>query len=131
MKQDIQNIDDIKILINTFYDVVKKDDTIGFIFNEIIGEDWSEHLPVMYRFWNTVLFGEAGYTGNPVMKHIALDKQIPLQEAHYTTWLRIWTNTVDDLYSGSIAEDAKKKAGNMVQLISMKVNMARDGKAIM
>lgn len=131
MKADISNILDIQTLVDTFYDKVKKNKTIGFIFNRIIGDDWSAHLPIMYRFWNTVLFGEAGYTGNPVMKHIALDKQIPLQQSHYDTWLALWTETVDELYSGSIAEDAKKKAANMLQLISMKVNMARDGKAIM
>lgn len=131
MKKDISNISDIQTLVDSFYDKVKIDATIGFIFDRIIGDDWSAHLPIMYNFWNTVLLGEAGYTGNPVMKHIALDKQIPLQQSHYDTWLTLWTETVDELYTGSVAEDAKKKAGNMLQLISMKVNMARDGKAIM
>ncbi len=35
MKGDITNRMDIEQLINAFYDKVKKDDVIGFIFNDI------------------------------------------------------------------------------------------------
>lgn len=129
--QDINNRQDVEQLVNTFYDKVKADTTIGHIFQTIIGDDWSHHLPVMYSFWETVLFGKAGYVGNPIKKHIDLDKQIPLEKAHYDRWQALWNETVDTLFAGPIADDAKYKAGNMVNLISMKVVMARDGKSIM
>lgn len=129
--KDIENIKDIQVLVNEFYDKVKADEKIGYIFHEIIGEDWSHHLPVMYSFWETVLLGKAGYTGNPVKKHIDLDKQMPLKQEHYDRWLQLWKETVDTLYSGEIANDAKSKGTNMVHLISMKVTMARNGKSIM
>lgn len=129
--QDINNRQDVEQLVNTFYDKVKADTTIGHIFQTIIGDDWSHHLPVMYSFWETVLFGKAGYVGNPIKKHIDLDKQIPLEKAHYDRWQALWNETVDTLFTGPIADDAKYKAGNMVNLISMKVVMARDGKSIM
>ncbi|MBL7682369.1 MAG: group III truncated hemoglobin [Flavipsychrobacter sp.] len=128
---DITNRDDIVLLVNSFYDDVKKDETIGYIFHQIIGEDWSHHLPVMYQFWNTVLFGEAGYTGNPVRKHIELDKIIPLNEKHFTRWYELWIQTVDRLYDGEIAEKAKERAKAMLQLISMKIQWAREGKSIL
>lgn len=131
MKEDIKGRKDIELLVDTFYDRVKADDVIGYIFHEIIGEDWSHHLPIMYQFWETVLFGNAGYVGNPVKKHIDLDKKIPLDDAHYKSWEALWKNTVDDLFAGPVAEDAKYKAGNMVNLIRMKVIMARDNKTIM
>lgn len=129
--QDINNRQDVEQLVNTFYDKVKADTTIGHIFQTIIGDDWSHHLPVMYSFWETVLFGKAGYVGNPIKKHIDLDKQIPLEKAHYDRWQALWNETVDTLFAGPIADDAKYKAANMVNLISMKVVMARDGKSIM
>lgn len=129
--QDITNRQDIEILVNTFYDTVKNDEIIGYIFHNIIGDDWSHHLPFMYNFWETVLLGKAGYTGNPVQKHIAIDKNIPLLPAHYERWQQVWNTTVDSLYTGPIANDAKKKAATMIQLISMKVNMARDNKSIL
>jgi hemoglobin len=130
-KRDIGNKEDIVLLINAFYDRVKADDVIGHIFNRIIGDDWSEHLPIMYQFWETVLFAKAGYTGNPVKKHIDIDRKIQLQPEHFQRWLSLWNVTVDSLYAGEVANDAKSRANNMVHLISMKVNMARDGKSLM
>lgn len=129
--KDIETLTDIQVLVDSFYDKVKQDKTIGHIFLEIIGEDWSQHLPIMYSFWQTVLLGKAGYTGNPVKKHIDIDKKIPLQLAHYEQWQRLWNETVDELYKGEVANDAKTKAANMVQLINMKVVMARNGNTIM
>jgi hemoglobin len=69
---------------------VRKDDKIGFIFNDIIGEDWSHHLPVMYQFWDMVLFSTPGYAGNPTKKHVDIDKRIPLNKEHFDRWLELW-----------------------------------------
>src|SRR5690606_17161256 len=110
MKSDIQTRGDIETLVNDFYDKVKADETIGFIFHQVIGEDWSHHLPIMYSFWETILMNKAGYTGNPVQKHIAIDKQIPLSDTHYQTWLKLWEETVDELFAGERANEAKKRA---------------------
>ena len=48
-KNDIASLEDIKLLVNTFYSQVQKDDFIGPIFNEKIGNRWPEHLEKMYR----------------------------------------------------------------------------------
>ena len=125
--KDLENKNDIELLINTFYDKVKKDETIGPIFNQIIGDNWSHHLPVMYNFWNLVLFSAAGYTGNPVKKHVEMDKKIALQKEHFDRWLQLWDETVDSLFTGEIADLAKNKASIMAHLINMKVDMSRGG----
>jgi hemoglobin len=130
MKNDIATREDIELLINTFYDDVKKDEKIGFIFNEIIGADWSHHLPIMYRFWESVLFSKPGYEGNPMKKHIDLDKKIPLDKSHFERWLELWTATVDNLFAGEIADLAKYRAGLMANLINIKVEMGRDSRFI-
>lgn len=130
-KSDINDSADIVMLVNSFYDVLKQDEMIGFIFKQVIGDDWSHHLPVMYTFWEAVLLGKTGYTGNAVQKHIAIDKNIPLQPEHFERWQQVWNTTVDRLFEGEIAEDAKKKAASMIQLISFKVNAARQGKSIL
>lgn len=129
-KADIASRNDIIRLVDAFYDKVKQDDTIGFIFNTIIGSDWSHHLPVMYDFWTSVLLQTPAYTGNPIKKHIETDKRIRLEEIHYKRWLELWNETVDALYSGSIADESKKRAALMMELISTKVQWAREGKAI-
>jgi hemoglobin len=125
MKKDILGEEDIKILVNTFYDSVKKDDIIGFIFHSIIGDDWSHHLPVMYSFWSSVLFNKQGYKGNVIQKHIDIDKKITLQKEHYDRWILLWHKTVDNLFEGDKAEEAKNRASLMIQLISMKVDWSR------
>jgi len=130
MKNDITNKADIEVLINFFYDKVKKDEKIGFIFNKIIGSDWSHHLPLMYDFWNMVLFSQPGYAGNPTRKHVEIDKKIPLQKEHFDRWLELWNETVDNLFIGEIANEAKNRASLMANLISIKVEMGRDGNLV-
>ena len=131
MKKDISGRQDIENLVNAFYDKVRTDDTIGYLFDKIIGDDWSHHLPVMYQFWETVLLAVPGYAGNPVRKHIEVDKQVQLNEEHYARWLALWSETLDNLFKGPVAEEAKKKATLMMQLISTKVDWARQGKSIL
>lgn len=85
----------------------------------------------MYAFWQMVLFNKTGYAGNPVKKHIDIDKQLPLQSSHYDRWISLWNETVDSLFEGQLAEEAKKRAALMIHLIRMKVEMARYGKTIL
>ena len=72
--KDIQNINDIEQLVNAFYDEVKASEVIGYIFNDIANVDWQEHLPRMYAFWDTILFGKENFKGNPMLKHILLHR---------------------------------------------------------
>ncbi len=130
-KEDISNREDIELLVDTFYEKVKRDDIIGHIFNTVIGQDWSHHLPVMYQFWEMVLLGKEGYAGNPVRKHVEVDRKSRLEEEHYDRWLLLWNATVDGLFAGAKAEEAKKRAAIMMQLISMKVQAARENKSIL
>ncbi|HEY1032018.1 MAG TPA: group III truncated hemoglobin [Flavipsychrobacter sp.] len=129
--EDIRSREDIEVLVNNFYNKVRKDDVIGYIFQQIIGDDWSHHLPIMYSFWETVLLNNAGYSGNPIKKHIEIDKKVPLQQEHYERWLQLWHETLDNLFAGEVTETAKIRAAAMMQLIDMKVQWAREGKSIL
>ena len=128
---DIGTREHIETLVNRFYDKVKADDVIGHIFHKIIGEDWSHHLPIMYQFWETVMLGKPGYAGNPMKKHIEVDQRAPLNKEHYERWLELWYATVDEMFAGPRADEIKKRASLMMELISMKVDWARQGKSIL
>ncbi|RYD58811.1 MAG: group III truncated hemoglobin [Sphingobacteriales bacterium] len=130
MKNDITTGEDIENLVNSFYSRARADETIGPVFNTIIGDNWSHHLPVMYQFWEMIAFGKQDYSGSPIGKHIAVDRKMPLTEAHYQRWLELWRRTVDDLFEGEKAEEVKKRAMLMIQLIELKVNTARGGKSL-
>lgn len=69
MTKAINTLDDIKLLVNTFYARVQKDELIGPIFNEKIQNRWDEHLAKMYTFWQTVLLDDHTYFGRPFPPH--------------------------------------------------------------
>ena len=111
MKPDISNPVDIRTLIDTFYTKVQADDLIGFIFNEIAQVNWPHHLPVMYAFWEFLLLGTPdAYRGNPIQKHFDLHQKFPLKIEHFDRWVNLFQTTVDELFEGPVAENAKFRA---------------------
>ena len=115
MKRDIETTDDIKTLINAFYEKVKADETIGYIFSDVANVDWDHHLPKMYAFWEFLLLGKDTYAGNPMAVHQELHQKTPLKEFHFDAWLKLFQETVDELFAGRVAEDAKSRS----QLIAL------------
>jgi hemoglobin len=121
MKQDISNRADIQRLIDSFYDKVRQDGVIGYLFTDVAKVDWPKHLPRMYDFWETVLFHTASFKGNPIPKHIALHQQSPLAKAHFDRWVGLFTQTVDELFEGDKAELAKQRAMSVATVMQLKV----------
>ncbi|PXY43269.1 group III truncated hemoglobin [Flavobacterium hydrophilum] len=120
--QDISNIENIKLLVNTFYEKVQNDDLIGPIFNEKMTGRWPEHLEKMYRFWQTLLLEEHTYSGSPFPPH----KHLPVDQAHFDRWMEIFTETVDSLFVGKLAEEAKVRAANMAYMFNYKIEYFRN-----
>ena len=120
-KKDITSETDIKNLIDKFYTKVIADPVIGFIFTDVINLSWEKHIPVMIAFWSSVLLGTNGYTGNPLTKHIELDKKIPLTKIHFERWIELWENTIAENYKGKIADEAILKAKNIASVLQIKI----------
>ncbi|PXY40465.1 globin [Flavobacterium cheongpyeongense] len=119
---DITTIEDIKLLVNTFYEKVQNDDLIGPVFNEKMIGRWPEHLEKMYRFWQTLLLEEHTYSGSPFPPH----KQLPVNQTHFDRWMEIFTKTVDSLFVGKLAEEAKLRAANMAYMFNYKIEYFRN-----
>jgi hemoglobin len=120
--KDIESRKDIEQLIQTFYGIVTKDDLIGVVFNEVVTIDWEKHLPVMYDFWDSIIFSAGNYAGNPMALHKHLHSIWPLNEAHFERWLKIFNETVDALFSGEKAELAKARAKGIAAIMLVKIN---------
>ena len=118
--KDIVSQDDIQQLVNSFYDKVKTSE-IGFFFKEIAKVNWEKHLPKMYIFWESVLFATVKFNGNPMGAHFPINEIIPMEKKHFEAWLQLWKETVDENFSGEIAESAKNKAENIAKLMSFKM----------
>ncbi len=127
MKTDISNRDDIQKLVLSFYDKVKKDDVIGYIFNDVAKVNWEKHLPVMYDFWENVLFGSGNYSGNPMVTHTRLHEKTALSAEHFDRWKSIWIATVDELFEGDTAELAKQRAVSIANVMHIKVTQSKPG----
>lgn len=120
-KKDILNFDDIKLLVDTFYDKVREDQLIGPIFDERIQNRWPEHLAKMYTFWQTVLLGEHTYYGSPFPPHANL----PVEKEHFERWLSLFSQTLHQLFSGEIADEAMWRANKMATMFQYKIDHYR------
>jgi hemoglobin len=117
MKHDIKTLSDIKVLVDTFYGNIRENELLGPIFNNILIDRWPEHLEKMYRFWQTVLLEEHTYTGSPFVPHAKL----PIDQIHFDTWLTIWNNTINNLFEGPKAEEAKWRGDKMAEMFLYKI----------
>jgi hemoglobin len=121
MKKDIENIEDIRILIDRFYQQVIRDPLIGHIFTTTIKVNWEKHLPVMYSFWENTLFYTGTYTGNPMMIHQGINTIAHLTNQHFDRWIELFTATVNDLFEGEKAELAKQRALSIATVMKIKI----------
>lgn len=125
MKNEIISITDIKLLVDTFYNKVRKDELLADLFNNKIGDRWPEHLEKMYRFWQTVLLEEHTYHGSPFLPHAKL----PVNLEHFERWLTLFNKTVDDLFEGEKAERAKWQGQRMAEMFHSKIEYYKNNAA--
>jgi hemoglobin len=124
MKKAIENRDDIRVLVESFYEKVKADDIIGDIFNNVLYFKWETHIPIMIDFWETVLLEGDKYRGNTMRTHIELNQQHPLKPEHFERWRKLFFDTLDEHFTGTKAEEAKKRAELMEALIQTKIKQS-------
>ena len=116
---------DIELLVNRFYEKVADDEKIGFFFNDVAKVSWQKHLPKMYSFWETLLFGQISYKVNPMAMHFPINEKVAIEKEHFAHWIKLWTETVEENFTGEMAETAIYKATNIANLMSHKMQIAR------
>lgn len=126
MKKEIENIDDIKCLVDTFYGKIREDELLKDIFNNKIEDRWPQHLEKMYRFWQTVLLDEHTYEGSPFLPHA----QLPVSIEHFNQWIKVFFETVDELFVGEKANRAKWQGERMAEMFHTKIEYYKKNTAI-
>lgn len=111
-RPDIQSEADIKLLVDTFYDKVNADELLAPIFNDVAHVHWPAHLPRMYDFWSGLLLHTSRYQGQPFRKHLPL----PIGGGHFQRWLTLFLATVEELFAGPVADEAKLRAQNIAHV---------------
>jgi hemoglobin len=122
MRYDINTLEDIKFLVDSFYGRVREDAMLKDIFNDKIQDRWPEHLEKMYRFWQTVLLEEHTYHGSPFVPHAKL----PVDAHHFEQWIKLFNETVDQLFAGERATRAKWQGERMADMFQYKIAYYRD-----
>jgi hemoglobin len=118
-RKNIVSRDEIKLLVNSFYERVKQDDLLAPVFANVY---WPHHLPTMYNFWASVLLGEISYYGNPFSKH----KDLEIKREHFERWLELFLETVNSEFSGPVADEAKNRAKTISSLFQHKMGLMKE-----
>ena len=116
IKNDITTREDIKVLVNEFYKKVQGDELLAPVFSHV---DWPHHLPIMYDFWSSMLFGDQSYRGNPFQKHLPL----PIQTKHFDQWLRLFREAVNENFIGEKAEEALVRAEGIAGIFQARMGL--------
>ena len=118
-RPDIANEQDIEKLVHTFYAKVNEDELLSPIFNDVAKVDWETHLPHLCRFWSTLLFRTMTFQGRPFPKHVGL----PVKGEHFARWVGLFTGTVDELFAGPKAEEAKGYARSIADAFQLRMGL--------
>lgn len=116
-KHDIITEADIRLMVDSFYERVNQDELLSYVFNDFAAVDWEEHLPKMYRFWRTLIFGEQAYKGSPFDVHVPL----PVNKAHFDRWIQLFHENIDALFVGEVAENTKLRAKSIAHVFQNKL----------
>ncbi|RZN79453.1 MAG: group III truncated hemoglobin [Winogradskyella sp.] len=126
-KPDIKTREDVYLLVSSFYKKVREDNVLAPFFNETI-KNWETHLQHLTTFWESSLFLKTKFTGNPLEAHIKVDAEHnnSITELHFGLWLNLWFQTIDELFEGDYAENAKRRARKMGTFLYLKIFEARN-----
>jgi hemoglobin len=122
---DIASRADVLLLVRAFYREAAVDELLEPVFRAV-HVDWAEHVPVVTDFWCRQLLGHRGYDRPTLGAHAPAHALVPFTDEHYERWLAIWTATVDDHFSGPVAELATSRARVVARAMRHHLGGARE-----
>ena len=120
--KDIASREDIELVVKEFYKKVRKNETLGYIFDDVMKIDWNYHIPILIDFWETILLDTSSYRRNAIAVHFEVNQKIKLQPVHFTTWLSLFDATVDEYFKGERASLAKTRAHSIAGIMQLKID---------
>ncbi len=126
-KKDVLDRTDLEDIVARFYETMLKDPIVGFIFTDVAKIDLAHHLPVIVDFWADSLFKENRYHGNPLRKHLEIHEVMPLTPGHFTRWLYLFEQAVNEKHAGPNTEAMKYRAEMVAKSISASITAQKRG----
>ncbi|PWA04488.1 group III truncated hemoglobin [Flavobacterium psychrotolerans] len=119
--RDVQTRDDLHLLMSAFYVKLLRDTNINFIFTEVAKIDLQPHLLELVDFWEEMLFNTGSYRKNVMQIHQDVNSNLKFSEEHFAIWLNYFNLTIDENFSGTIAENMKTRALSIATVMKIKL----------
>jgi hemoglobin len=118
---DIQTQEDLFLLVDEFYKKLLSDDSISYIFTDVVKIKLEEHLPILVTFWSQGILGTGGYTKNLTQIHLDVNEKEYLSPELFKIWLNHFYNSVDENFKGEKAEQIKTQALSIATVMQIKI----------
>ena len=123
--QDIKTQDDLYLLVDEFYKKLLSDESISYIFTDVVKVNLEHHFPILVTFWSQAILGTGGYTKNLTQIHLDINTQEYLSPELFKIWLNHFYQTVDENFRGDKAEQIKTQALNIATVLQIKIANSR------
>ncbi|MBL4590434.1 MAG: group III truncated hemoglobin [Phycisphaerales bacterium] len=115
-------IDNIRKMVELFYERTRTDDLLGPIFNTKVA-DWDAHYEKMTRFWSSAVLRTGTYSGRPIEAH-KFDEPGLLTPAHFVRWVREFSTIAREVFAENDAavfiELGKRMAASIAARIGVR-----------
>jgi hemoglobin len=118
---DIQNQDDLYLIVNEFYKKLLSDESISYIFTDVVKIHLEEHLPILVTFWSQAILGTGGYTNNLTQIHLDINEKEYLSPELFKIWLNHFNTTIDENFKGDNSEKIKTQALSIATIMQIKI----------
>lgn len=120
MAYDTITRENLEEFVDIFYTKARNDAIIGPIFNKRINSEqrWARHKAVVSSFWEFHLTGVHNpssppkHKGGMVAAHVDMP---PFPRENFSVWLRLFEETLNELYTPEIKTQILTKAKDMAQ----------------
>ena len=106
-------------LVAAFYARARVDPDLGPVFMAAIGESdaaWCAHEAKIASFWRNAVGLDRGYSGNPMLKHLANNDILPDQ---FGIWLALFRQTARDTLAPEAADGIAALADRIGRSLQM------------
>lgn len=120
--KDITTQEDLYVLVDEFYKKLLSDDSINYIFTDIVQIHLKSHLPILVTFWSQAILGTGGYIKNLTQIHLDVDTKEHLTPELFTIWINHFYTSVDENFKGAKAEQIKTQALSIATVMQIKIS---------
>ena len=121
-ENDIESREQLEEFLRAFYKKAFADELIGRFFTEVVPLDLDTHIPIIANFWESIVFNKPSYRKNVMEVHQHIHHISKIKKEHLHRWVKIFTETLDERFTGLKTELMKQRAKSIATLMDIKLN---------